>query len=154
MAAPPSDPRAESVKKVLASLGQLNAGSDAPTDAPWLAVGDAERVLGKPAVLRRSVSTGPAFVKTTDLRCRRTDRLRVEWQTVASLDALGATLLDRTGKPLAMPVTLAERDDNGVRIVAAELVLAPLALGDYVVEITHRGSSPPASVLIAFRIVP
>jgi hypothetical protein len=150
----PRDARGEAVAGALALLNRMDAGSEPPKDAAWKAFGDAERALGRPRVFKRSQSTGPAFMPTTDPRFRRTDRVRVDLQTVVPLDALAATLLDRFGKPLPMPVTLGEREENGVRYVTGELVLAPLAVGDYVVEITHRASSPPASVLIAFRIVP
>jgi hypothetical protein len=63
-------------------------------------------------------------------------------------------LLDRTGKPLAFPVTLAERTENGVRCVSGDIALAPLAIGDYLLEITRRDPAGDASAIIAFRIVP
>ena len=48
-----------------------------------------------------------------------------------------ARLLDRTGKPLAVPVTAAVRDDaDGSRWATAQLALAPLAPADYAIEIT------------------
>jgi hypothetical protein len=82
------------------------------------------------------------------------DRLRLDVPSAAALDEMAAALLGRTGKNLAVPVTLGEREESGVRYVTGEIVLAPLAIGDYVVEMNHRASSPPASVFIAFRIVP
>ena len=90
-------------------------------------------------------STGAIFVRaapgnrevpTADLRFRRNEQVRVEIPT-ASSDPLTARLLDRNGKPLAVPVTAAVRDDaDGSRWQTAQLALAPLAPADYVIELT------------------
>ena len=65
-----------------------------------------------------------------------------------------AVLLGRNGQPLAVPVTMGERDENGTRYVTGEIVLAPLAVGDYLVEFAAGGAQPGPGVLVAFRIVP
>ena len=150
----PRDPRAEAVSAALALLNRIGAGSEPPKETPWTSVGDAASPLGPPALLKRSQATGPAYLPTTDPRFRRTDRLRIEWQTAVPLDEVTATLLDRSGKPLAVPLTITEREEGGTRRVTAELVLAPIALGDYLIEITHRTSTPPASIFLAFRLIP
>jgi len=99
--------------------------------------------------IRRGPSTGNKEVPTADLRFRRSERLRVEVPGIA--EATGARLLDRTGKPLAVPVSAATRTDgDGTRWATGELVLAPLAPGDYVVELSMGGSRAMA----AFRVVP
>jgi VWFA-related protein len=100
--------------------------------------------------IRRGPSTGNKDVPTADLRFRRSDQLRVEMPT-ASSDPVTARLLDRSGKPLAVPVTAAVRDDgDGSRWRTAQLALAPLAVGDYVIEI----ASGQQRMLSSFRIVP
>jgi hypothetical protein len=99
--------------------------------------------------IRRGPSTGNKEVPTADLRFRRSERLRVEVPT--TVDVVGARLLDRTGKPLAVPVAAASRTDaDGVRWATGELLLAPLAPADYVVEISVNGMRTMA----AFRVVP
>jgi hypothetical protein len=99
--------------------------------------------------IRRGSSTGNKEVPTADLRFRRGDRLRVE--VPATADMVSARLLDRTGKPLAVPVAAATRTDaDGVRWATGELLLAPLAPADYVVEISVSGTRTMA----AFRVVP
>jgi VWFA-related protein len=99
--------------------------------------------------IRRGPSTGNKEMPTADLRFRRSERLRVE--VPAAADVAGARLLDRTGKPLAVPVTAASRTDaDGVRWATGELLLAPLAPADYVVEV----SVGETRTLAAFRIVP
>jgi VWFA-related protein len=101
-------------------------------------------------VLRRGQTTGNKEVPTADLRFRRSEQIRVEIPS-ASSDAVTARLLDRTGKALAVPVTAAVRDDpDGSRWRTAQLALAPLAPGDYVIEI----ASGNQRMLSAFRVVP
>ena len=100
--------------------------------------------------LRRGLATGNKDVPTANLQFRRNEQIRVEIPTTSS-DPLTARLLDRTGKPLAVPVTAAVRDDaDGSRWVTAQLTLAPLAMGDYVIEI----ASGDKRMISAFRIVP
>jgi len=115
--------------------------------------------------LRRGVTTGNKEVPTADLRFRRNEQIRVEIPTTSS-DPLTARLLDRTGKPLAVPVTAALRDDaDGSRWMTAQLALAPLAPADYAIEITvgagrsgGAGGSGPLGgerrFIAAFRVVP
>src|SRR5580765_1471899 len=100
--------------------------------------------------IRRGPTTGNKEVPTADLRFRRSESVRLEIPT--SADAAGtARLLDRTGKPLAVPVATAIRDDpDGSRCQTAQLALAPLAPGDYVIEM----ASGERRLLSAFRIVP
>ena len=62
--------------------------------------------------------------------------MRVEVPT-ATTDAVTARLLDRNGKPLAIPVAGAVRDDaDGSRWRTAQLSLTPLGPGDYIIEMT------------------
>jgi hypothetical protein len=69
----------------------------------------------------------------------------------ASSDPIAARLLDRTGNPLAVPVTTASREEaDGTRWNTAEVVLAPLTTGDYIVE----GTIGTERSLIAFRVLP
>jgi VWFA-related protein len=99
---------------------------------------------------RRGPTTGNKDVPTADLRFRRSDRLRIEIPD-PSEDAVTARLLDRRGDAINVPVAGAIRKDpDGVRWQTAELALAPLAPGDYVIEV----SSGTLRRLIAFRLVP
>jgi hypothetical protein len=100
--------------------------------------------------LRRGPATGNREVPTADLRFRRSEQMRVEIPAAEGTEVT-ARLLDRTGKLLNVPVTAAVRTDaDGSRWHTAQLALAPLAPGDYVVEISS-GSDRSIS---AFRIVP
>jgi VWFA-related protein len=100
-------------------------------------------------LVRRGPLTGNRDTPTADARFHRNEQIRVEMPTPEG-NAVTARLLDRTGKPLAIPLTTAAREDeDGTRWVTTQLALAPLAVGDYVIEL-----SGPARTLVAFRIVP
>jgi VWFA-related protein len=102
--------------------------------------------------VRRGQSTGNKEVPTADLRFRRNEQVRVEIPTSSSSsNAAAARLLDRTGNPLAVPVIAAIRDDgDGSRWYTAQVALAPLAPGDYVIELSDGSKR----MLAAFRVVP
>jgi VWFA-related protein len=100
--------------------------------------------------VRRGPTTGNRDVPTADLRFRRSEQVRVEIPGGAATDVSGR-LLDRTGKALNVPVIAAVRDDpDGSRWQTAQLALAPLAPGDYVIEIVN-GQTRSIS---AFRVIP
>jgi VWFA-related protein len=99
--------------------------------------------------MRRGPSSGNKDLPTADLRYRRSDRLHVEVPSAAAMAT--ARLLDRTGKPFPVPVASTMRDDaDGSRWASAEVALAPLAPGDYLVEV----SADAMRTLVPFRLVP
>ena len=60
-------------------------------------------------------------------------------------------LLDRAGKALQVPVQVTERTDaDGIRWIVADVTLAPLAAGDYAIEVSAGG----ASQVTGFRVIP
>jgi VWFA-related protein len=99
--------------------------------------------------IRRGPSTGNRDQPTADLRFRRSDRVRVE--VPSAVDVTSARLLDRAGKPIAaIPVTPNTRTDaDGTKWATAELLLAPLGPGDYIVEVV----AGETRTMAAFRIV-
>jgi VWFA-related protein len=99
--------------------------------------------------VRRGPSTGNKEVPTADVRFRRSERVRVE--VPSSTDVSSARLLDRTGKAMsAIPVTTATRTDaEGAKWATAEVLLAPLAPGDYILEVV----AGDVRTLAGFRIV-
>ena len=104
--------------------------------------------------IRRGPTTGNRDMPTADLRFRRTEQIRVELPTASSA-AVTARLLDRNGKPMPIPVTAAVRDDaDGSRWETAQLSLAPLGAGDYVIEVTEGAGGETSRTLLAFRVVP
>jgi len=99
--------------------------------------------------VRRGPTTGNKETPTADVRFRRSERVRVEVPSVA--DVAAARLLDRNGKAMpAIPVTTATRTDSeGTKWATAEVVLAPLAPGDYIIEVV----AGDVRTLAGFRIV-
>jgi hypothetical protein len=120
------------------------------TDTASVTIPAAGSAVGEAVMWRRGASTGPQYVRTSDPRFQRSERLRLE---LAS-DATGATarLLDRTGKALQVPVQVSDRSDaaDGVRWIAAEVTLAPLAAGDYAVEVVAGRDVR----VTGFRVIP
>ena len=126
-------------------------GRDADTsDTARVIIPERPSAVGEAALWRRGPSTGPQYVRTADPRFQRSDRMRLEFASETS--AATARLLDRVGKAIQVPVQISERVDaaEGVRWIVADITLAPLAPGDYAVEITAGGDSQ----VTGFRIVP
>jgi VWFA-related protein len=134
------------------------AGARSPlTLTTFAAVPAPEALLGSAAVAsRRGPGTGRLFQPTADPRFRRTERLVVETPLLAADATVSARLLNRLGQPMAVPVTLGERIDESLqlRVALAELTLAPLAPGEYVVEVTATKGAATATVSYGFRIIP
>ena len=104
---------------------------------------------------RRGPTTGNREVPTADLRFRRSDTLRLLIPASSAMAAESAKLLDRTGKALAVPVTvMAVQESGGSRWLSGQAMLAPLAPGDYLVEVVATTSGAQRRTLTAFRVVP
>jgi hypothetical protein len=118
------------------------------------AAGDAAAALAQPLLYRRGPFSGVGFQPTADLQFRKAERLRVDVPTAAPLDEVSARLLDRKGGLLPVPVATLQREEVGVRFVSGEVSLAPLALGDYLIEVSVRRGTLQQKSVTAFRIVP
>jgi hypothetical protein len=113
-------------------------------------------VVGTAALaLRRGPSTGLAYVPTADPRFRRTERLRIEVPLTDAAEATGR-LLTREGAAMPLVVNYSTRVDEARHLTlgVAEVVLAPLAAGEYVLELSIKKSGAPEIVSYGFRIVP
>jgi len=93
-------------------------------------------------------------VPAADFSFSRSERLRVEVPVGNAVKPGDGRLLDRTGQPLKVPVAVAERVDqeSGQRWITADVTLAPLAAGDYAVELTTSSGSDTTHVIAAFRV--
>ncbi|MCX6537866.1 MAG: VWA domain-containing protein [Acidobacteria bacterium] len=109
---------------------------------------------GQPLIFRRGPYTGPTFQPTLDMRFRRAERIRVDVSIAGSEPSISARLLDRKGQPLQVPVTAALREEAGRRFAAAELVLAPIAPADYLIELSIHRDQRLDKVIVPIRIVP
>jgi hypothetical protein len=136
----------------------LAKGARSPlTLSTVVTVPPANALLGDAATAsRRGPGTGRLFMPTADPRFRRTERLVVETPLVTSGATVAARLLNRAGQPMAVPVTLSERLDESLqlRVAIAEVALAPLAPGEYIVEMTASGGGNTSNVSYGFRVIP
>lgn len=125
-------------------------------DLARVTVPDAWPLAGGARLLRRTPVTAARFVPTADPRFRRSDRLQVEVPLASGAAPSGARLLDARGEPLPVPLSpvLVDSDPSGLAWAVVETALAPLAAGDYLVEVTVRRSETTETALVAFRIVP
>ena len=115
--------------------------------------GQTPPVLGEPVLFRRGPTTGTAYLPAADTRFVRADRLRLEAPVAVEATGLAARLLDCTGQPLAVPVAVSERTDNGQRWLVANVAFAPLAKGDYVLELSAVAGEKTERTLVAVRVV-
>ena len=131
---------------------RLGAGATPLTDSLNVTLPAAPASAGA-LLVRRGPVTGNREVATTDPRVRRSEQLRVE---IPARDKTpgSARLLDRTGKPLQVPLTTTVAEDgDGQLWRTAQLVAAPLSPGDYLVEISTPDRSEQRT-LIGVRVVP
>jgi VWFA-related protein len=103
---------------------------------------------------RRGPSTGNRLRPAADARFSRTERLRLELPVSSAAKPVGAKLLDRAGTAIELPVTLGERTDEGTgqRFITADLTLAPLGGGDFVVEMIVNDGNREERVVTAVRV--
>jgi hypothetical protein len=109
-----------------------------------------------PALLfRRGPTTGNRQLPAADLRFSRIDRVRLEAPLGPDDKPGDGRVLDRNGQPLGVPLTVGERTDaaTGQRWLTADLNLAPLAPGDYGIEVGVFRTGTDARVITAIRVV-
>ena len=106
-------------------------------------------------VSRRGPSTGLAYVPSKDSDFRRTERLRFE-VPVDGPEKVSARLLGPTGTPVNVPIQTSTRTEatTSQLIVVADLTLAPLAQGEYELELIIERASGSEVVPYRFALVP
>jgi VWFA-related protein len=109
-------------------------------------------LLGKPLAYRAASAAASAYRPIAAFQFRRTERVRIEWPALQAIESHQARLLDRTGKPIAIPLTTALRDNSGTQTVATDLNLAPLSNGDYLVEVTAKSGDKSQTEVVAIRV--
>lgn len=109
--------------------------------------------LPHPLLFRRGPSTGNRVQPAGQPAFSRTERARFEVPAEGGSRLTGGRILDRNGEATELPVTLAERTDaNGQRWATAEVILAPLGAGDYIMELSGTTGPTSHKVLTAFRV--
>ena len=143
---------------LLVRLRLTPAGGGLPlTDTTRVTLAAADTPTSGPRLSRASPVTRQRFVPTADPRFRRNEKVRVEVPVAPGAAGATAELLDQTGKVMAaIPVTAAivPPDDAGIGWATADVSLAPLGAGDYVVRIKVAHQDGDQQVLAAVRVVP
>ena len=118
--------------------------------------GDTAKVGSAVLASRRGPSTGLAYVATADPRFRRTERLRLELPLMADGFNVKEQMLTKEGQPMQLIVNYTTRvdEERKVTIGLAEVVLAPLAEGEYVFEVTLEKDGKSDVLSYGFRIIP
>ncbi len=105
---------------------------------------------------RRGPGTGRVFEPTADPRFRRTERLQAEVARIDAAAVVTGRLLNRAGQVMQVPVAISERPaaDTLPAAVVAEIALAPLAAGEYVLELIATSGDRSESRTYPIRMVP
>lgn len=115
---------------------------------PKTAVPSATTLLSAPLLYRATPGMNSALHPVADFLFRRTERVHIEWSTGATLETREARLLDRAGNPLPVLVTLGEKPG----VLVADINLAPLGPGDYIVELTVSAGGQTSHTKLAIRV--
>jgi VWFA-related protein len=113
---------------------------------------DRATLLGRPIAYRAASAAASAFRPLAAFYFRRTERLRLDWPVLKSLESQSARLLDRTGKALPVPIPLTSRESEGKPVLSGLLNLAPLSTGDYVIEVNAKAGESSEQQLIAIHV--
>ncbi len=126
------------------------------TPVTFLARADATRdtgaVIGGPLIYRATPSSRSPLLPVAGFDFRRTERVHVDWPIMGSLDKREARLLGRNGQPIAVNITLTEREVDGRLMLGLDAILAPLAPGDYVIEVTATLGTTTETRLVGIRV--
>jgi hypothetical protein len=114
----------------------------------------APRGAGEPVVLHRGPATGNQMQRAAGRVFPRSERIRLELEADPGAPGWTGAILDRNGKATPVPVAVGERTDaaTGQRWLTADITLAPLGAGDYVVELTVTKGSQRQKTLAAIRV--
>jgi VWFA-related protein len=109
-------------------------------------------LLGKPLAYRAASAAVSAYRPLAIFHFRRTERVRLDWPVLQPLESHQARLLDRNGKPLPVPVQTVTRESEGTTWLTANLNLAPLYIGDYLIEIAAKAGDRTERQLIGIKV--
>ena len=102
--------------------------------------------LPQPLLFRRGPSTANRLQPAADFQFSRSERARLELPMRADMKPGPGRLLDRNGQELKVPVTIGERTDTatGQRWLTADVTLAALGAGEFVIEVSVPGAGAGA----------
>ena len=110
---------------------------------------DAVTGLSLPMMFRRGQATGNRYEPAALPQFSRTERVRFDVPKAGGASLTAARVVGRDGTPIEVPVTLAPHGEW----LSAEVTLAALAPGDYLMELSGSAGGVEQKVLAAFRVV-
>ena len=113
---------------------------------------DTGAVIGGPLIYRATPSSRSPLLPVAGFDFRRTERVHGDWPITGPLDRREARLLGRNGQPIAVNITLTEREVDGRLMLGLDALLAPLAPGDYVIEVTATIGTTTETRLVGIRV--
>jgi hypothetical protein len=114
----------------------------------------AGKLMTGPVLFRGAGAGRTPLTPAAELQFRRTERVHVEFALTGEIDQRGVRLLDLRGRLVTVEPTITERpDSNGRPTLAVDLSLAPLAGGDYVLEVTAGRGVESEQRFVALRVV-
>jgi VWFA-related protein len=109
-------------------------------------------VLGDP-IAYRAISAATAPLRPiAAFHFRRTERLRIEWPLLKTLDSREVRVLDRNGNPTPHKLVVEETTSPSGPVLAASFNLAPVAAGDYAIEVHAKAGAQEERRLVAIRV--
>ncbi len=130
---------------------RARTGYLAPTEAEARAAGVAPRPVSLPAGVEPIVRTDrgdgvtPRAEHGIDLRARRPMRgfgapkdCASKWLLPAGASAAAGRVLTQQGQALPLVVTVSTQETDGQTVTIADVTLAPLAIGEYVLELSYE----------------
>jgi VWFA-related protein len=108
----------------------------------------------QPLLFRRGPSTANRLQPAADFQFSRSDRVRLEVPVRSDVKPGQGRVLDKNGQALKVPVDVGERADAGTgqRWLTADVILAALGSGDYVVEVGIVTGGAEEKILTAIRV--
>jgi VWFA-related protein len=112
------------------------------------------RAAGDPVIFHRGPSTGNQVQPADGRVFPRSERIRMEMEADAGTPVWTGVVLDRNGQKTVVPVVTGDRTDaaTGQRWLTADITLAPLGQGDYVVELSTAKGTGTHKSLVAIRV--
>ncbi len=107
-------------------------------------------VLGDPLIFRLATPTTPRPAASVEFR--RTERIQVRWPLLSPVESTEGRILGRDGVPLELLPKMSTIDEGGAKFVVADLNLAPLTAGEYIIEVAATTAGKSESSHLAIRV--
>lgn len=109
-------------------------------------------LLGDPIAYRAMSAASAPLRPLAAFTFRRTERIRIEWPLLKAVDSREVRVLDRAGNPVPHRVVLEDATTPAGPVLAASLSLAPVAAGDYAIEVQAKAGALEERRLVAIRV--